>query len=579
MLENVEGATKVKWDSRLASPSAFMDHAASQFSAPVAMQSVEKPATAGSNPPQSTEQVSLLGESAPSNPKKTAANGRPLAAKIPRLKMEPSNEETLPAMAVEGVTKANPTDSGIDEKMQQLLTMKHLMTEDQFQSIKAILLDTPNNVPHTIELEGAIKVKTASSVTAVMSADHTSSVTTSEANETVSREPSGVPALKRKPSEVERPSVTSSLQRAIIERKREETSSQLEDRIKATPASSRMPAPEPVLPNLTNVERGPIESVKFFKAGMDQNIIGERIHREHFLPLPKHTKPQDPKTSSPNHGFRAVSPPVQQFSALSLHDNNGLRLAFEEKTRSPSSISASGSPNIPDSAIARHYAGLHAPANRPTASYLNIPQPQDIRSQYWGTMPYDRSQVSEKTSGRTKGLPLPSFLIGAVAPSDPGAAARHQYGGNDDTVPQLQPQRPRNHLVDLEPESPKPTRKTTRVDPPTSHSDIGRRTEDYQEGAKEGPKVPNFLHGKTAPTDSGAAARAQYGMLAEEEHKEILANKMQKTTPLQSPSNLASKAASSSFTSTVNASLGRMQEELPMLRKKDPFARSKKVRV
>ena len=587
---NIEGAAKLKWDPRLASPSVFMDRAARQLGAPTTLRATEEPATAGSNPFRSVEQQSILREAEPTMPRDSTTNGRLSTSNDIHSKMESRSVDPSPAAAAEDVTKAKPTQLSKDERIQQLSTMEDLLTPDQFKKIKAVLLDTPTVFSPASEAVGASpisspranKPKTANCVAATMRADHASSVTASKADETTSHGLSGATALKRRPSELERPSIAVSPQRAIIERKREETSSRPEDKTKATSAPPRMAAPETVVSHLAKNERWPTESVKLFKAGKDQNIIGERVHREHFLALSKHTKPLDLSTSPSDAGTGAVSPPFQQFRALSLNDNHVPQTIFEAKARSSSGVSANDSPNIPDSAIALQYAGLEAPANRHSVFHLDAPRPQGSRNQSWSTAPYNRSQVSQDTSDRRKGPALPSFLSGAVAPSDPGAAARLQYGGTDDIVPKPQSESPKKPPVGPESMSTKPIHKAPNVNPPDSRSNIEGRKENHPEGVKEGPKMSSFLLNKAAPIDSGAAAHAQYGMLTDDKQEERFADMTRKTPSAQSTSELALKADSSGSNgqaTPASGSHGQLQEDLPMLRKKDPFARGKKMRV
>lgn len=585
---NIEGAAKLKWESRLASPSVFMDRAARQLGAPTTLRATEEPATAGSNLFRSVEQGSILREAEPTMPGDNTTNGRLSTSNDIHSKMDLRSVDPSPAAAAEDVTKAKPTQLSNDEIIQQLLTMEDLLTPDQFKKIKAVLLDTPTVFSPASEAVGASpisspranKPKTANCVAATMRADHTSSVTASKADETTSHGLSGAPALKRKPSELERPSIAMSLQRAIIERKREETSSRPEDKTKATSAPPRMAAPETVVSHLAKIERGRTESVRLFKAGKDQNIIGERVHREHFLPLTKHTKPLDLSKSPSDAGTGAVSPPFQQFRALSLNDNHVPQTIFEAKARSSSGVSANDSPNIPNSAIA--LAGLDAPANRRSVFHLDIPRPQGSRNQSWSATPHNRSQVSQDTSDRRKGPALPSFLSGAVAPSDPGAAARLQYGETDDIVPKPQSESPKKPPVGPESMSTKPIHKAPNVNPPDSRSNIEGRKENHPEGVKEGSKMSSFLLNKAAPIDSGAAARAQYGMLTDNKQEERFADMTRKTPSAQSTSELALKADSpgpNGQATPASVTHGQLQEDLPMLRKKDPFARGKKMRV
>ena len=584
---NMNPSIRFKRDSYLASPKAFMHQASHQFATASVSHTAEKPATAGLTAASSIVPISCFQKSEGPVSHKNSMSGLSTVSKHD-LKIQPSgltqesSAEASRNISKEGL-KGISKEKSQWEELKQPLTAKDLITPEQLGEFKAAAVGAPAADSPTIEhpdvpLPPLLQEKQPRITSNIVDTINETPSATSRTDWITLRDLSGVSSnLKRKPSEPKLFPTALSTAPAFNDPISGSFGPRSGTVLYSTAARPYLTAQNSVS-NISSVNScGPIESVKKFRAGPDRNIIGEHVHREHYLRLSKDAKASTPDGSPSSSLISPMSPPVQELCALSLSDDHISQVTRIEHTCNSSAASANNFPKTSKPAISHQYAGLDVPANRLSASELAKTHPKTVRTNSWGTAPYKKSQAIEDASNRRQGPTLPAFLTGAAASADPGAAARLQYGGASVLIQNVEPRYLNASPTGIDDSRVKPLSVAQ-----TRRSDLERETDKFPDEAKNGPRLPAFLLGKTASIDSGAAARAQYGSNTQEEHEERFARMMRRTVPEQRVLDVPPKFKNADDTSPMTPALrsqGQVQEAAPLANRKDPFARAKRVRV
>ena len=545
MASMADSADSISWDSRLASPTDFMDRATRNFSAPVKVQTIEHPATANTAEVQAfrsapSKRHSEISKTQVERPNTNVSNGGE----------SPTSTSPL-AAAPMTVSQVESSDSSYTEKMKALEAVRALLMPGQYESVKSAMMnDQSSNPPAT-------RRASSSQAIALLAATH--SVT------------DNVSDVEEAPGSLDGPGSKESDLRSL------NTDVSIDETYRASIAPTTAVSLGSPFSNPTNTERSPLNSATVLIPGNDKNIIGEWVHRDHFLPLSKHTKPVVHKTPLSTARDNASSPPTQQFRALSLNDPPEHEAATNPKGRGFCRSNTAQAPHIPMSAATRQYAGLDLEPNKPLMEEKVAPTSSMQWRGSWKVAPYDSDEVAVR-----RGPALPSFLSGRAAPADPGAAARLQYGGTIETKSRAQSQQLEERLVVAKPPRIKPEPADSKYSSQMPPSTGLKKRETESRDVKQARSLPPFLISSGAPTDSGAAARCQYGNNMEERTEKKAASPETSTFMTSSLPEIPFKfevpmPQSNGSSSIVLDQQG--QENVPIMRKKDPFARGKKVRV
>ena len=573
MISNGGPSISAGWDPRrVATPDAFMESAKRQLSGPAkigAIQDLRVPSSESALK-HTTKSIAERNE-IPSDLNAQASAG--LTGTKDRVDLTQSTmTKPEPAGAIE--QKPDAVVTALEVKLENLKALKDLLTAEQYDDIQQQLRDDITAAKSSVtgvanesrSLPPATKPSIVDPAHRETSYDDTSARTPVQ-DKTAHEGTCVENPRKRKtaaasdfPTAPDWMNTSKSTEAPINVR----VSNDKADTVPSAPTPSVKPASK-----ILNKANQPLESVPTFTGGRD-NLIGEWVYQSHFVPSMQSRPASTTATASPSTSG-AFSPPVTQFRALSLNDPAPVQPKSSSHPTPKASLQKLS--KVLDSAVTRQYANADASEDYMQGT-STAAKAGSQRAPSWNVTPYDSTQLSSERA-ISKGPTLPAFLSNVVAPVDPGKAARMQYLGisNDENSKpmNLSGQKATSQAAAV-------PRKVT----PTSVAMNTNNGQNVSLAPTKAPFLPSFL--KTLPTsqDPGAAARAQYAhapidTVVKDSARPELGDAQAGASPTTAPT--VEKPQSPNSHKSVETLLPAALEAEPTVNKKDPFARSRKIRV